>query len=69
MTGLDIIAPNSKEYFALSNSEQMKYDEVYTKDFEDIVARLEVKGERQLKVITRLATMRDIREKIMNRNY
>jgi hypothetical protein len=47
----------------------MKYDEVNTKDFEDIVARLEVKGERQLKVITRLATMRDIREKIMNRNY
>ena len=29
---------------------------------------LEVKGERQDKVIIRLATMRDIREKIMNRN-
>jgi len=47
----------------------MKYDEVNTKDFEDIVARLEVKGERQLKVSSKLATMRDIREKIMNRNY
>jgi hypothetical protein len=68
LTGLDKIAPNSKEYFALSHSEQMKYDEVNTKDFEDIIARLEVKGERQDKVIIRLATMRDIREKIMNRN-